>query len=119
MLADNGINNTPVSANAQYRLFKGYINTYILRNMDALFKLHEKYISLSLVGQRPMEKVSANQELARRFSQEKMNYGIQLPPTFRSFFWGKFQKFLSSFVHWLSHYQGAPIVLQSHSYCLH
>lgn len=40
MLADNGIKNTPVLANAQYRLFEGYIKTYILRNMDALFKLY-------------------------------------------------------------------------------
>lgn len=115
MLADNGINDTPVLANAQYCLLRD-ISTPIC---FAIWMLCLSYISLSLVGQRPTEKVSANQELARCFSQEEMNYGIQLPPTSRSFFCGKFQKFLSSSVHWISHYQGVPIVLQSHSCCLH
>lgn len=109
-LADHGSDNKLVLANVQYRLSEGYTNTYILRVMDALFKLHEKYISSSLVGQRPTENVSANQELARGLSLERMYYGIQLPSTFRSFFCGKSQKSLSFSVHWISRYRGAPIV---------
>lgn len=110
MLAGNGSENTLVLANAQYRLSEGYIKTYILRIMDALFQLHERYISSSLVSQRPTEKVSANQVLARDLSQERMYYGIQLASIFRSFLCGKSRKFLFSPVHWISRYRVAPIV---------
>lgn len=113
MSADNGSDNMLVLANAEYRLSEGYINTYILRIMDALFKLHEKYISSSLVGQRSTEKVSANQELARDLSQERMHYGIKLASTFRTFFCGKSQKFFSSTLHWISRYQGVLLLFSA------
>lgn len=119
-LAHNGSDNKLILANAQYRLSEGYINAYIRRVTDALFKFQEIYISLSLAGQRPTAKVSANQELARGLSQERMYYGIQLPNKFHSFFRGKFfQKFLSTSLRWISSYRGAPIILRSHSCCLH
>lgn len=119
-LANKGGDNKLFLANAQYYLSEGYINTYIRHIRRALLKLQGKYISSSLVGQRPAAKASANQEHARDLSQEGMYYGIQMPHTFRSFLRGKFfQKLLSASVRWISSYRGAPIVLRSHSYCLH
>lgn len=119
-LAHKGGDNKLFLANAQYHLSEGYINTYIRHIRRALLKLQGKYISSSLVGQRPAAKASANQELARDLSQEGMYYGIQMPHTFRSFLRGKFfHKLLSASVRWISSYRGAPIVLRSHSYCLH
>lgn len=119
-LAHKGSDNKLFLANAQYHLSEGYINTYIRHIRRALLKLQGKYISSSLVGQRPAAKASTNQELARDLSQEGMYYGIQMPHTFRSFLRGRFfQKLLSAPVRWISSYRGAPIVLRSHSYCLH
>lgn len=77
----------------QYRLSEEYINTYVLRITDALLRIQDKYIYLSL-NQQSTIIASAHQEPTRGPSQEKKRYRIQLPKnTFRSFFSGKsFQK---------------------------
>lgn len=109
-LANKGGDNKLFLANAQYYLSEGYINTYIRHIRRALLKLQGKYISSSLVGQRPAAKASANQEHARDLSQEGMYYGIQMPHTFRSFLRGKFfQKLLSASVRWISFCVHTPI----------
>lgn len=82
----------------QCRLSEEYINTYVLHVIDALLRIQDKYIYLSLNGQQSKAIVSANQETTRGLSQERKHYGIQLSKNTSVPFFSVslFKKFLST-----------------------